>query len=509
VTERRQIARYTATPAGVAALPPDLLEKAARRIGFIGLILAITAPVVYVAESYLQPARVAESWLPETAAALLFALGMAAFAATWSGRVPSHLAVDLGLIFEVAGAFLISLSEFASAWPAGVPVQRISWNCLWIAIFATAIPASTGKVALASIASALMAPVGFAAATLVTQNPVPAPSQLLLLFLPNFAAAGWAIPASRHLHRLGAQVSKAREMGSYKLVAPIGSGGMGEVWRAEHRMLARPSAIKLIRTDTADRANALRRFEREARAIAALRSPHTVSLYDFGTTEDGRFYYVMELLDGYDLEDLVGRFGRQPPARAIYLMRQACESLAEAHESGLVHRDVKPRNLFLCRLGVRHDFVKVLDFGLVKSLLDGGDTLTEVSSGAISGTPAYMAPEMVENRADIDGRADVYALGCVAYWLLTGTTVFAGAATAVATMLAHVKEPPPAPSVHVRVPADLEEVVMRCLEKDPGRRPQGALALDALLASCADARGWSRERAAEWWNRHFTLETRA
>jgi serine/threonine-protein kinase len=511
VAQRQQVARLTATPTSIGALPPDLAEKAARRIGFLGLALSVTAPMSYVAEYYLQPQRVISAGhfsLPGAAAIILFVIGIAAFVAGWSRRVPAHLVIDLGLIFEVIGAFGISLSENATPLAPGAPVRGISWNCLWIAVFAAAVPASTGKMALASITSALMAPVGFAAATVINQDAIPSWQQLALLFLPNFVAAGWAIPASRHLHALGAQVSKARQMGSYKLIEPIGSGGMGEVWRAEHRMLARPSAIKLIRAGAQDPDQALRRFEREARAIAALRSPHTVSLYDFGATEDGRFYYVMELLDGMDLESLVEQHGPQPPGRVIYILRQVCRSLAEAHENGLVHRDIKPRNLYLCHLGIEHDFVKVLDFGLVKTLSSEGETLTAVSGGVVAGTPAYMAPEMV-NGQEIDARADLYAAGCVAYWLLTATTVFSTATGMLPAMLAHVQETPEPPSRRRPVPADLEDVVLLCLEKDRAARPQSALELLRLLDDCESAGQWDQVRAAEWWNRHFTLGTRA
>lgn len=503
------MARHTATPVSITTLPPDIAEKAARRIGFLGLAVAVTAPLSYMAEYYLQPERVAAVSgfsLPGATALVFLVLGLAAFWAAWSRRVPAHLIIDLGLIFEVIGAFGISVSENAVPLPPNVPVRGISWNCLWIAVFAAAVPASTGKVALASITSALMAPLGFAVATLVNQNPIPSSNQLAILLLPSFVAAGWAVPASRHLHSLGAQVSKAREMGSYKLVEQIGSGGMGEVWRAEHRMLARPSAIKLIRSGPQQPEHAIRRFEREARAIAALRSPNTVSLYDFGVTDDGRFYYVMELLDGMDLERLVERHGAQPPARVIYLLRQVCHSLAEAHEDGLVHRDIKPRNLFLCRLGIEYDFVKVLDFGLVKSMGHEGETLTALSGGMIAGTPAYMAPELVSG-GTVDGRADLYSVGCVAYWLLTGTTVFPTAGGAVASMLAHVSEAPEPPSARRPVPQDLEAAVLRCLEKDPDQRPQSARELLRVLDSCEGASHWDQQRAADWWTRHFTLET--
>ena len=211
----------------------------------------------------------------------------------------------------------------------------------------------------------------------------------------------------------------------------IGAGGMGEVWRAQHRLLARPAAIKLIRSSMLGesqraREALVRRFEREARETAALGSTHTIDVYDFGVTEEGDFYYVMELLEGLSLERLVQEFGAVDPGRTVYLLRQVCHSLGEAHARGLVHRDVKPANIMVCRLGPDDDFVKVLDFGLVKHTA-AGQTVTMLSmEGTVVGTPGYMAPEIALGRADVDGRTDIYSLGCVAYYMLTGQPVFSG-----------------------------------------------------------------------------------
>ncbi len=237
---------------------------------------------------------------------------------------------------------------------------------------------------------------------------------------------------------------RARDLGSYRLVEPLGSGGMGEVWRAEHVMLARPAAIKLIRTSgsAAPSREVQKRFEREARATARLSSPHTVQVFDYGTTDEGTFYYVMELLDGFDLDTLVKNFGPVPPERAIYLLRQACDSLAEAHARGLIHRDIKPANIYVCRYGIEVDFIKLLDFGLVKSAgaMDAADgTLTAV--GTIAGTPGYMSPEMALGK-NVGPEADIYSLGCVGYWLLTGRPVFERD-TPVELLIDHARTAPP------------------------------------------------------------------
>src|SRR4051812_18010581 len=234
---------------------------------------------------------------------------------------------------------------------------------------------------------------------------------------------------SRVTYGLRKQVAEANELGQYILEEKIGGGGMGEVWRARHRLLIRPAAIKLIRPQmSGDAELLLRRFEREARATAALKSPHTVQLYDFGATEDGRLYYVMELLDGLDLDTLVRQYGPVPAERVVHILHQVCASLQDAHLNGLVHRDIKPANVVVSRAGTTFDFAKVLDFGLVKLDTErkAEDDVKLTNEGSAGGTPAFMAPEVVLGAAGTDHRVDLYALGCVGYWLLTGKLVFAG-----------------------------------------------------------------------------------
>ena len=293
-------------------------------------------------------------------------------------------------------------------------------------------------------------------------------------------------------------------VGSYRLVSPLGSGGMGEVWLAKHRLLARPAAVKLIRHDSArgpQQERLVRRFQREAQVTAGLRSPHTVQLYDFGVNDSGSFYYVMELLNGLDLHKIVTRFGPQPAERVIALMRQTCRSLAEAHDLGLVHRDIKPANLFVTRLGPEYDYVKVLDFGIVKDQ-PGHDHTTLSGQHIVQGTPAFMAPELLLAET-VDGRTDLYSLACTAYWVLTGLPVF-NVNTAAQMMLAHVqtKPAPPSEASELEIPPALERVVMRCLEKSPANRVATALALDAELAKIPVEQPWTQERAREWWENH-------
>ena len=316
---------------------------------------------------------------------------------------------------------------------------------------------------------------------------------------------------SRVLYGLRRQVAEASELGQYLLEEKIGGGGMGEVWRARHRLLIRPAAIKLIRQQppgamAGDPELLIMRFEREARATAALTSPHTVQLYDFGVTEDGRLYYVMELLDGLDLETLVRQHGPLPAERVVHLLRQVCAALQDAHGNGLVHRDIKPANVVVSRAGTSFDFVKVLDFGLVK--LDSArgadkDAIALSAEGSWSGTPGYMAPEVVLGATDTDHRVDLYALGCVAYWLLTGTMVFEGE-NPMQVMMKHAQAEPKRPSdrVDLPIPEALEALVMECLEKDPARRPASAEVVRNRLDAVPLPSVWTAERAEQWWAMH-------
>jgi serine/threonine-protein kinase len=293
-------------------------------------------------------------------------------------------------------------------------------------------------------------------------------------------------------------------LGSYRLVEQLGAGGMGEVWLGRHRLLARPAAVKIIRRTALESygANIEKRFLREAQVTAELSSPHTVQLYDFGVTETGTFYYVMELLHGMDLNAMVKRFGPLPAERVVALLDQACASLGEAHERGLVHRDIKPGNLFVARLGGVSDFLKVLDFGMVKASDEEDAVLT--TAGKVHGTPAFMPPEVALGE-NLDGRSDLYSLGCAAFWMLTGNVVF-DAPSPTAMLMRHVQAAPLAPSraSELEIPAALDAIVLRCLEKRPADRPQSAAELRAELAHVELREPWTQERAAAWWQMHGT-----
>ncbi|MGC4089003.1 MAG: protein kinase [Polyangiaceae bacterium] len=316
---------------------------------------------------------------------------------------------------------------------------------------------------------------------------------------------------------------EAKELGSYRLVKCLGKGGMGEVWRAQHRLLAREAAVKLIRLDGgAATAEAQERFRREAQTLSALRSRNTIELFDYGVSDDGTFFYVMELLDGLDLESLVSRYGPQPAGRVLRLLQQACRSLAEAHDAGLVHRDIKPANLFVCRAADEVDVVKVLDFGLVRSHADAAPASSAVverstiaraapldshltQQGSVMGTPEFMAPEQALGQ-ELDGRADIYALGCVGYWLACGRLLFEKG-NAMQLLLAHISEVPTSISAERdRVSAALGEVIMTCVAKAPADRPQSARELLQLLSEVERelpaSERWTDEQAQAWWQKY-------
>ena len=305
--------------------------------------------------------------------------------------------------------------------------------------------------------------------------------------------------ATQTISRLRSEVVEARRFGQYRLGERIATGGMGEVFLAEHELLKRPCAVKLIRPEVVLRAGSIERFEREVRINATLSHPNTVEIFDYGRTEDGTYYYVMEYLPGMSLADLVERHGALPPGRAVYLLRQVALALGEAHEAGLIHRDIKPSNVFAARRGGMDDVAKLLDFGLVRPSAGAGLPPVASGEGQILGTPLYMSPEQATGSKDLDARSDIYSLGGVAYFVLTGRPPFA-AATPIEAIIAHARDPVIPPSqTHPEVPADLDAVVLRCLAKDPAARFPTAEALEIALGRCGCAAAWDKAVARDWW----------
>jgi eukaryotic-like serine/threonine-protein kinase len=495
------------------ALPNDILRQASRRLGVFSLIVAVLwtlgTTLGHIAGGLL--ANPDPNWLrlggTDVIAIISVAVSIALFVYTRRSRHAPQFVLDLGLVYMVVMALALGLMFHWGPVPEGWSIlPEISWVGVMLLMFAALLPTSTPKLLIAGTIAVAMNPIGMLIADARGIWDLGSPWHAVLMHYPDFLLVGVAVVISRVVTQLGRQVGRAREMGSYQLTELLGRGGMGEVYRATHRMLARPAAIKLIRPETLGGGDdeaarlAVKRFCREAEAAASLRSPHTVEVYDFGVTEDDTLYYVMELLDGMDLESLVTRHGPLPAGRVIPILTQVCDSLEEAHRAGLVHRDIKPANIHVGRLGLQRDFVKVLDFGLVKPFnAKSAEHSLATVAGQTPGTPAYMAPEMALGEA-VDGRADIYALGCVAYYLLTGQLVF-DADTSIQMIARHLQSEPRPPSQRTNnpIPADLEKIVLRCLAKIPVDRPQSAAELARSLESVA-VRSWGEDEAAQWWS---------
>jgi serine/threonine protein kinase len=324
---------------------------------------------------------------------------------------------------------------------------------------------------------------------------------LALLVLMAVAIFVFGVVVARMNRNLRRAVLESKRLGQYTLQEKLGAGGMGVVYRACHMMLRRPTAIKLLDIEKTN-VSTIARFEREVQLTSQLTHPNTIAVYDFGRTPEGVFYYAMEFLEGISLDKLVRQYGPQPEARVVAMARQICGSLAEAHATDLIHRDIKPANLMLTRRGGQDDVVKVLDFGLVKSVhVEEEAAITH--DGTLAGTPLYMSPEAVQTPDRIDGRADIYSLGAVLYYLLTGTAPFGGSSV-VEICMNHVSKKPESLSERLGRPIspDLEQIVLRCLSKSPDERPQSADELANALEECVIEDVWSKRAASEWWRRY-------
>ena len=487
-------------------LPSDVLGQSAARLQILAVLYALVYflagvfPMLAIPQERARFVGSPIQWAPA-----VIAIVVAVLLAAVIRRVPPPRAMTLGLIFEIVSSYAIAAGEFSDA--SGLERHQgffgLSWVAVWVVLFTIVVPTSPRRASLAALASvsSVSVIIGLMMATGALSIEIDARQFFFGLVFPYLLVVAMAWVGAGVVYHLGTEVRRARELGSYRLEEKLGEGGMGEVWRARHRMLARPAAIKLIRPSAAGVSEqAARRFEREAQVIARLRSPHTVELFDFGVAADGGFYYAMELLDGLDAESLLRRFGPLPPERVIYLLRQVCHSLSEAHATGLVHRDIKPANIFLCRYGEEFDFVKVLDFGIVRAARDAAEAgAMETGEQRVEGTPAFMAPEQALAGA-VDRRADIYATGCLAYWLLTGELVFT-AEHPIALVMRHAQARPEPPSSRSPrpIPRSLDDLVLACLAKEPEERPQSARELALRLAEVDGLQEWTQERAQAWW----------
>ncbi|MDH4063265.1 MAG: serine/threonine protein kinase [Acidobacteriota bacterium] len=459
--------------------------------------------------------------VPLSPATSFHVLGTLIAGAIWVTARSGRLAVPTIEMLDAVGTLLISVAfslrvlgyarSLVSSEGDVAPAFNVGLLVCGYVLISRAIAMPSTPLRTLAIGAGAMVPLLASDVFFVATDTMSSAGAVVGLDVAMWAVAAVAMSAvtSHVIFGLRAEVSKIRRLGQYTLERKIGEGGMGAVYRARHAFLRRPTAIKLLPPDKAGEDN-IRRFEREVQLTASLTHPNTVAIFDYGRTSGGVFYFAMEYLDGINLDELVRFDGAQPAGRVIHILEQVSGALAEAQGIGLIHRDVKPANIILCERGGQPDVAKVVDFGLVKpvDVSPADPTMTATSSNTIVGTPLYMAPEAMTGDGTMDARGDLYALGAVAYFLLTGTPVFRGN-TVIEVCAQHLSSMPEPPSARLGrpIPADLEHLVLQCLAKSPVDRPQSATALQLALAGLTVHGSWSTADAARWWSRY--RQTRA
>lgn len=488
-------------------LSSDLLQQSTKRLGIASLVLAfVWTFMIFITSSFVTKwfpflENQNFNWINTAIGVVVIICSIALFFTIKLIPFSDNVIIHIALTYQVIVALSLAVSERQIVTQT---IPGVSWLCVWILAFPIVFPCPLGKLGFTIFLSVSLEPLVMILYRYSGKNIEV--STIVDTSIDNYIIAIVSLILAHVIHNLGKEITKARKMGNYSLKKLIGKGGMGEVWSAQHTMLKRPAAVKLVRKDNfADLdprqvRGLLHRFELEAQCTATLHSPHTIALYDFGHSEQGDFFYVMELLDGIDLDTLVKNSGAISYQRTIFLLQQICDSLLDAYLNGLIHRDIKPANIFLCKYGHKYDFIKVLDFGLVKSdtqLRHDDPQITQV--GMITGTPNYMAPEMPQG-LEIDHRYDIYALGCVAYWLLAGDFVFS-VKNSLDAVIAHMNQKPVRISERTAqfIPEELDRLIMDCLEKKREKRPQDIGEFLNRLNNIKIINPWTQQDAKDWW----------
>lgn len=478
------------------------LQERLALFGKVGALFLVTFLAGFNLVNLLNPRHHWTYWLRDPSN-VLHAAGAAAMGAVWLASRRGRLSPRVLAAIDAAGFTFVCLTFVAAVGVADPSGHRKEAMLMEItnALFlrAVIVPSTAGRTL--ALGLVLLGPQALAGWTFEAGRGTSGNTLVRTTFetaLFALIAVAAATLASRVIYGLRVRIAEAQEVGQYTLEYKIGEGAMGVVYRARHALLRRPTAVKLLPPERT-REETLRRFEREVQMTSQLTHPNTVAIYDYGRTPEGVFYYAMEYLEGLTLDQLVADYGPQPSGRVIHLLRQICAALAEAHGLGLIHRDVKPANVIVCQRGGVADVAKVLDFGLIKHI--AGDP--EASHGLIVGTPSFMSPEAIRAPDTVDARSDLYGVGAIGYFLLTGQRVFE-AETAAEIMADHVRKAPVPPSERLGRPIapELERLLLGCLAKDPDSRPSSAQSLEAALAHCPGASSWMPDDARSWWRKH-------
>lgn len=499
----------------------QILQKRLRIVATLFFVTFFAFLMRWFLASSTNDASVAnESWLFTVHCIVTVLMGLMAAYLTWGGELSiTKLRLSELIVFGDPALFFWVLSRQKLLYSANLaegahlPIIVVPWIVL-VFTYALFIPNSWRRAAMVIVPLSLL-PIavmvyqamtcpGFQACARRGDFSGYTVEQIMVMAL----TATTAVIGAHTINTLRKAAFEAKQLGQYRLKQKLGSGGMGEVYLAEHQMMKRPCAVKIIRPEKAGDPRTLARFEREVRATAKLSHWNSIHIFDYGNTEDGTFYYVMEYLPGHNIGELVEGYGVLPPSRVIYLMDQVCKALSEAHRIGLVHRDIKPANIFCAYRGGEFDVAKLLDFGLAKPIVSTEDTML-TQEGAITGSPLFMSPEQATGEKEADVRSDIYSLGVVLYYLLAGRPPF-DYKQAVKVIIAHASEsPPPLRDINPDISEDLEEVVLRCLEKDPDDRFQDVQQLRQALFSVDLDDLWTSERAADWWSCNGCPERKA